>query len=72
VSFVDGTAGEVDVQGFLDDRKVDGTIFEQLRDQSYFSQPRVELGAVRWPNGDELAPDTMYDAIREHGQWIVK
>jgi hypothetical protein len=27
----------------------------------------VELGAATWPNGADLAPDAMYDAIREHG-----
>jgi hypothetical protein len=72
VSFVDGTAGEVDMQEFVNDRKVEGTIFAQLRDPSYFSQARVELGAVQWPNGAELAPDAMYDAVREHGQWTVE
>jgi hypothetical protein len=51
---------------------VDGTIFAELRDPSYFCQARVELGAVQWPNGAELAPDAMYDAIWEHGQWIIE
>jgi hypothetical protein len=31
----------------------------------------VVLGAVQWPNGADLAPDAMYDAIRERGQWIL-
>jgi hypothetical protein len=60
------------MQGFVNDRKVDGTVFEELRDRSYFSQARVELGAVQRPNGAEVAPDAMYDAIWEHGQWIVE
>lgn len=50
---------------------VSGTLFEPLRDPDYFQQVRVELGAVAWPNGADLAPDVMYDAIRADGQWVV-
>ncbi|MFW6012469.1 MAG: hypothetical protein ACOC92_02030 [bacterium] len=36
------------------------------------AQARVVLGAVEWPGGPDLAPDAMYDAIREHGRWVVE
>jgi len=71
VTFVDGTAGEVDMRAFLSNPKVDGTVFEALRNPATFAQARVVLGAVQWPNGADLAPDAMYDAIRESGVWIV-
>ena len=71
VAFVDGTGGEVHMKSFLSDSKVDGTIFDSLRDPALFSQAQVILGAVQWPNGADLAPDAMYDAIRERGQWVV-
>ena len=71
VTFVDGTEGEVDMRGFLADPKLDGTIFEPLRDPKTFAQVRVVLGAIGWPNGADLAPDAMYDAIRERGIWKV-
>lgn len=71
VSFVDGTSGEVRLRGFLDSPQVSGTIFEPLRDPEAFRQVRVDLGAVAWPNGADLAPDAMYDAIRAHGYWTV-
>ena len=71
VTFVDGTEGEVDMTGFLADPKLDGTIFEPLRDPKAFAQARVVLGAIEWPNGADLAPDAMYDAIRERGVWKV-
>jgi hypothetical protein len=70
-TFVDGTAGEVHMKRFLSSPSVDGTIFEQLRDAAVFAQAKVVLGAVQWPNGADLAPDAMYDAIREHGEWIL-
>jgi hypothetical protein len=71
VTFIDGTTGEVDMHGFLESPQVRGTIFEPLRDGEVFGQVRIELGAVTWPNGADLAPDAMYDAIRAHGIWIV-
>ncbi len=69
VEFVDGTSGEVRMEAFLTSQRVSDTVFEALRDPGTFAQVRVELGAVTWPNGADLAPDAMYDAIREHGTW---
>ena len=71
VTFVDGTAGEVHMNSFLSDPSVDGTVFEPLRDPAIFAQAQVVLGAVQWPNGVDLAPDAMYDAIRERGVWVL-
>jgi hypothetical protein len=71
VAFVDGTAGTVHLQAFLESPTVDGTLFESLRVAEYFRQARVDMGVVVWPNGADLAPDAMYDAIRADGQWVV-
>lgn len=72
VTFTDGTAGEVRLQEFLEAPVVTGTVFEALRDPDVFAQARVVLGVVTWPNGTDLAPDAMYDAIRAHGHWTVE
>ena len=69
--FVDGTNGEVHLKSFLNSPTINGTVFEALRDPAIFAQAQVVLGAVQWPNGADLAPDTMYDAIREHGVWVL-
>ena len=71
VAFVDGTTGEVDMGKFLSSRRIAGTAFEPLRDPEFFSQARGVLGAVQWPNGADLAPDAMYDAIRENAIWVL-
>lgn len=70
-TFVDGTAGEVHMRSFLSNPKVNGTVFEPLRDPEVFALAHVVLGAIQWPNGADLAPDAMYDAIREHGVWVL-
>lgn len=72
VAFVDGVIGDVDMRSFLSDPKIDGTVFEPLRDPAVFAQARVVLGAIQWPNGADLAPDSMYDAIREYSVWVLE
>ena len=70
VGFVDGTTGEVELGPFLRSSAVEGTIFEALRDPAHFESVQVVMGAVQWPNGADLAPDAMYDAIRASGRWV--
>jgi hypothetical protein len=72
VFFVDGTSGEVEMGVFLRNPALDGTLFEALRDPALFAQARVVLGAVQWPNGADLAPEAMYDAVREQGVWNMR
>ena len=69
VTFVDGTDGEVDLRALL--ARPEAGVFAPLRDAEIFARARVVLGAVEWPGGPDLAPDAMYDEIREHGRWMV-
>ena len=67
VRFRDGLAGEVDLSEFLASPAVVGTPFDEV----FFWQAQAAEGVVRWPNGADLAPDAMYDAIRAAGRWVV-
>jgi hypothetical protein len=59
VEFDDGVAGTIDLSGELD-----GEVFQPLRDKATFRQVMVdEFGAVCWPNGPDLAPDTMHSQL---------
>lgn len=71
VTFVDGTSGKIDMRGVLNDPKVDSTVFEPLRNPEVFAEARVVMGAIQWPNGADLAPDAMHDAINEMGIWVL-
>ena len=71
VWFVDGTKGTVDMRAFLNSDKVAGTVFETLRDATFFSRAGLHLGTVEWPGEIDLAPDAMYDEICANGVWIV-
>ncbi len=57
LGFEDGIKGEVDFST-LD---WDG-VFEPLRDPSYFGRVELdrELGTIVWPNGADIAPETLH------------
>ena len=48
-------------------------VFAKLRDPAYFDQVGIAHGAVSWPNEEpDMAPDTMYDGIKAHGEWVLR
>lgn len=62
VRFEDGTGADVDL-GYLTEY---GGVFDPLRDLAYFRQLRAdpELGTIVWPNGADIAPETLYAHAR--------
>lgn len=69
VQFVDGTRGVVDLSALIG--REDAGVFSALKDESLFRQAEVVYGAVTWPNGLDLAPDAMYEALRATGEWKI-
>ncbi len=61
--FDDGTAGDVDFSSV----RWKG-VFEPLRDLKYFAMVRVdsEAATIVWPNGADLAPETLYRKARKN------
>lgn len=57
VSFDDGVSGEVDFSDVVDF----GPIFAPLKELSYFRQARIEGGTITWPNGADVAPETVQE-----------
>ncbi len=60
--FQDGTEGTIDLEHHLQ-----GPIFESLRnDRRLFQSVRVdpEAGTIVWPNGADIAPDTLYQEVK--------
>jgi hypothetical protein len=55
--FDDGVERRVNVRRFLR-----GPIFEQLHSPAYFRKARLDraAGTVVWPNGADIAPETLY------------
>ncbi|MCU0834849.1 MAG: DUF2442 domain-containing protein [Chromatiaceae bacterium] len=69
VTFQDGVSGVADLSRLTS--ASDFGVFEPLKDQDYFSQARLELGTVTWPNGADLDPAWVHDEIARAKTWSV-
>ena len=65
VRFLDGTEGDVDMAALV--TSPEAGVFAALADPIEFARAAVELGAVTWPCGLDLAPDAMHDGILTGG-----
>lgn len=59
VVFNDGVGATLDFTDWLT-----GPIFEPLKDPSFFARFFVEGGTVAWPNGADIAPETLHEEAR--------
>ena len=64
LSFDDGAEGELDLSNW----DWHG-VFEPLADPDYFRRVALdnELGTIVWPNGADMAPETLHDWVA-HGR----
>jgi hypothetical protein len=63
VTFGDGLVGDIDFAG----RKWRG-VSEPLTDPAFFAKAHVdpEIRTVAWPNGYDMAPETLYERASQH------
>lgn len=55
VELTDGTRKQIEFSRWLD-----GPVFAPLRDVDYFSRFILDGWTVAWPNGVDIAPETLY------------
>lgn len=56
VVFNDGLEKTIDFPGWLE-----GPMFEPLKDRVYFRRFFLEGGTIAWPNGADIAPETLHE-----------
>lgn len=61
VTFNDGRSGTIDFVQWLE-----GPIFEPLKDVEYFQRFFLDGGTVTWPNGADIAPETLYERAQSN------
>lgn len=59
LTFNDGLEGIVDFSEWLS-----GPIFEPLKQPSYFGRFFIDGGTVAWPNGADIAPETLHERAK--------
>lgn len=60
VELENGQKGLFDMKPYLDHG-----IFRELRDRGYFAQVGILFGAVSWPNGQDIAPETLLAELKQ-------
>jgi hypothetical protein len=59
LTFHDNLQGTIDFRPWLE-----GPVFEPLKDRTYFQQFFIDGRTVAWPNGADIAPETLYESIK--------
>ena len=57
VKFNDGTKKVIDFEPWLT-----GPIFRPLKSKAYFKRFFIDGPTIAWPNGADIAPETLYEA----------
>ena len=57
IQFNDGTKKVIDFEPWLT-----GPIFRPLKRKAYFKKFFIDGPAIAWPNGADIAPETLYEA----------
>jgi hypothetical protein len=59
LAFNDGVDATVDFSDWLS-----GPVFEPLKNPKYFARFFIEGGTIAWPNGADIAPETLHERAK--------
>jgi hypothetical protein len=62
IAFSNGKEGIIDLSPYIG-----SGIFEQLKSKDYFKKLFVDGRTISWPNGADIAPETLYELTQQAG-----
>jgi hypothetical protein len=68
IKFDDGVEGDIDFSDYF----ARGPVFQALKDKKVFSKAMVEGGTISWPNGVDIAPETLYERLQNANELMPR